>query len=134
MREEIGTNLTVFYEPGRVLAPVTARAHLGHDAYEAAWKAGHGLPPAQAVAEALATDPTPEAVSTAPEEFGGVQLTPREREVLTLLTEGRSNREIAAALFVSPRTVDNHVSNLLAKLDVRSSRAAVAVARRLGLV
>ncbi|CAA9549649.1 MAG: hypothetical protein AVDCRST_MAG49-1663 [uncultured Thermomicrobiales bacterium] len=61
-------------------------------------------------------------------------LTPREQEVLILIAEGRSNREIAEALSVSPRTVDNHVTHVLAKLDVRSRTAAIAAARRLGIV
>jgi DNA-binding NarL/FixJ family response regulator len=54
-------------------------------------------------------------------------------EILGLIVEGKSNREIGEALFVSPRTVDNHVSSILAKLEVPSRTAAVAAARRLDL-
>ncbi|KQV52615.1 hypothetical protein ASC95_07240 [Pelomonas sp. Root1217] len=61
-------------------------------------------------------------------------LTAREVEVLALLVEGRSNREIAAALFISVKTVSVHVSNILAKLEVPSRGAAAAAAHRLGLV
>ena len=46
-------------------------------------------------------------------------LSPRELEVLCLLVAGQTDREIAEALFISRRTVDNHISNLLAKLDVQ---------------
>ena len=61
-------------------------------------------------------------------------LTPRELTVLDLVAEGISNAEIAERLFVSPRTVDYHVSALLRKLDARTRGEAVAAARRLGVV
>jgi DNA-binding CsgD family transcriptional regulator len=61
-------------------------------------------------------------------------LTPRELDVLRLIGRGRSNREVADDLFISVRTVGNHVSNVIAKLGVRSSRAAVAEARRRGIL
>jgi DNA-binding CsgD family transcriptional regulator len=61
-------------------------------------------------------------------------LTKRERQIAAFVAEGKSNREIAAALVLSERTVDAHVSNILGKLDF-SSRAQVAVwATRKGLV
>jgi DNA-binding CsgD family transcriptional regulator len=63
-----------------------------------------------------------------------VALTQREWEVLQLLTAGMRNAEIAARLVVSPRTVDHHVSAVLAKLNVRTRSEAVAAAIRLGLV
>jgi DNA-binding CsgD family transcriptional regulator len=61
-------------------------------------------------------------------------LTPRERDVLRLLVEGHSDPEIAAALFLAPRTVSWHVGHILAKLDVDSRTAAAAAAIRQGLV
>jgi DNA-binding CsgD family transcriptional regulator len=60
-------------------------------------------------------------------------LTPRELEVLGLLVEGRSNRQIAEQLFISGKTASVHVTNLLAKLGVHSRLEAAAAARRLGL-
>ncbi|SEL49821.1 response regulator transcription factor [Streptacidiphilus jiangxiensis] len=60
-------------------------------------------------------------------------LTPRELEVLGFLCAGLTRCAIAEQLFVSPRTVRTHVQNILAKLDVHSSLAAVALARRAGL-
>jgi DNA-binding NarL/FixJ family response regulator len=63
-----------------------------------------------------------------------VGFTPREREVLRLLVEGRSDREIAAALGLGYRTVTSYVRNILAKLDVASRTAAATQAVRRGLV
>jgi DNA-binding NarL/FixJ family response regulator len=64
---------------------------------------------------------------------GGLDsLTAREREVLALLVEGRTNRQVAGQLFISEKTVSVHVSNLLAKLGVNSRAEAAALARRSG--
>lgn len=56
----------------------------------------------------------------------GDRLSPREREVLALVAQGRTNKAIAEALFVSPNTVKTHVTSLLTKLDV-DTRAQLAV-------
>jgi DNA-binding CsgD family transcriptional regulator len=61
-------------------------------------------------------------------------LTPREREVLRLVAEGRTNREIGEELFISDKTASVHVSNILAKLGVDNRVEAAAVAHRHGLV
>ena len=61
-------------------------------------------------------------------------LTARETEVLALLAEGRTNRELARQLYISEKTVSVHVSNILAKLNVRSRTEAAAVARRHNLI
>jgi DNA-binding CsgD family transcriptional regulator len=60
-------------------------------------------------------------------------LTTREREVLRLLAAGRSNREIAAVLYIAPKTASVHVSNILAKLNANSRTEAAAIAHREGL-
>jgi DNA-binding CsgD family transcriptional regulator len=62
------------------------------------------------------------------------ELTNRELEVLRLLSAGETNREIAAGLVVSVRTVDRHVSNIYAKLGVSSRAAATSYAHQHGLV
>jgi DNA-binding CsgD family transcriptional regulator len=100
-----------------------------------------GATPIAAEAAALARrtrlsldDPAAEAVAPAAEDplarFG---LTEREREILVLLAAGRSNPQIAEALFISPKTASVHVSNILAKLGVDGRVEAAAVAHRLGV-
>jgi DNA-binding NarL/FixJ family response regulator len=63
-----------------------------------------------------------------------VPLSDRELEVLRLLAEGGSNREIAGALFLAEGTVKNHVTNVLAKLGARDRTQAALRARGLGLI
>jgi two-component system response regulator DevR len=59
------------------------------------------------------------------------RLTPRERRILELIAEGRTNRQIADALFLAEKTVKNYVSNLLVKLGMATrTEAAVYMARR----
>jgi DNA-binding NarL/FixJ family response regulator len=77
-------------------------------------------------------------IGTAPDEVpdGDVlaALTSREREVLRLLAAGRTNREIASVLFITPKTASVHVSNILGKLGAGSRTEAAAIAYREGLV
>ena len=61
-------------------------------------------------------------------------LSPREREILELLAEGQSQREIAATLVISPKTVGTHIQHVLAKLGVHSRAQAIAAAYSRGLV
>src|SRR5439155_10734438 len=76
-------------------------------------------------------DAEPEtAVALDEDPFG---LTPREREVLAMVAEGATNREIGERLFMAEKTASVHVSRILAKLDVRSRTQAAAVAHRHGL-
>ncbi|GIF63681.1 DNA-binding response regulator [Asanoa ishikariensis] len=75
----------------------------------------------------IAAEPTDPAPLT-------VALSERELEVVRLLAGGRSNREIAAALFLAEGTVKNHVTNVLGKLDARDRTQAALRARELGLL
>ena len=61
------------------------------------------------------------------------ELTEREREILGLIADGRSNAEITSLLVLSPKTVRNHVSNVFAKLEVHSRAEAIVRAREAGL-
>jgi DNA-binding CsgD family transcriptional regulator/tetratricopeptide (TPR) repeat protein len=87
--------------------------------------------PADAVTRVTAAGP--EGGATAADELARFGLTEREREVLRLLAAGRSNPEIAQALFISAKTASVHVSNILAKLGVSGRVEAAAVAHRLGM-
>jgi two-component system response regulator DesR len=64
----------------------------------------------------------------------GPALTEREREVLDLIAQGATNREIAAQLFLSPHTVKEHSSSLYRKLGARNRAEAVQKAQRQGLI
>jgi DNA-binding CsgD family transcriptional regulator/tetratricopeptide (TPR) repeat protein len=64
----------------------------------------------------------------------GIELTPREREVMALLARGLSNRAIAEALVISPKTAEIHVSNILGKLSLSSRAQVAAYALEHGLV
>ena len=61
-------------------------------------------------------------------------LTPREQEIMVLLAEGRSAKETAARLFISPKTVENHRTSIMSKLGLHSTLELVRYAARLGLV
>jgi DNA-binding CsgD family transcriptional regulator/tetratricopeptide (TPR) repeat protein len=67
-------------------------------------------------------------------QTGAPSLTPREREILALVAEGRSNGEIGTQLFISTKTVSVHVSNILSKLGASGRTEAAALARREGLL
>jgi DNA-binding CsgD family transcriptional regulator len=64
----------------------------------------------------------------------GEHLTPREREILSLVALGRSNKQIGTQLFISAKTASVHVSNIMAKLGATGRGEAVAVARQRGLL
>jgi len=95
---------------------------------------------ARAAAHALGAQPLLDdlrAVGSTPARAeGGASdvLTPREREILALVAQGRSNGEIGKQLFISTKTVSVHVSNILGKLGAAGRTEAAAIARRRGLL
>jgi two-component system response regulator NreC len=66
--------------------------------------------------------------------LGQAKLTPKEKEVLKLIAEGYSNKEIAEDLVVSPSTIHSHRTNLMQKLNLSKRHELVAYARRQGLI
>jgi DNA-binding NarL/FixJ family response regulator len=82
----------------------------------------------------LAVEPSAPAAKAPPEDLLIEPLTPREEEVLELLVEGLSNREIGARLHLTEGTVKNYVSAIIAKLQANDRTHAVVTALRRGLV
>jgi non-specific serine/threonine protein kinase len=110
---------------------------MGAVAFADAWEAGRELSLEQVITDALVTvDPVESAgsVSVSAGSTATFGLTLRELEVLRLLTEGLSDREIADALSISVRTAGNHVQHTMQKLGVESRTAAAVFAVRHDLV
>lgn len=107
------------------LAPTTI---VNPDRIQAMWSAGRDLSLDEAVSQALAAGAGIVATNAGP---GG--LSARELEVLALLVQGHTDREIASLLFISRRTVANHVRHIYDKIDVSSRAAATAFAIRHGI-
>jgi non-specific serine/threonine protein kinase len=118
-----------------------AREALGEATFAATEAGGRVLSLEEAVAEAIAFAPTAEptaepaaAPAPAPNDMAARHgLTAREVEVLRLLVQRRTDREIAGELFISPKTAGFHVANILGKLGVANRREAAALALREGL-
>ena len=111
-----------------------ARDAVDPQAGEAAWEAGRTLRLDEVVADALQQPSNSrEAVTGARNELHD-SLTAREREVLELIAGGRSNREIADALFITEHTVKYHVASLFNRLGVTTRAEAVARAASVGLL
>jgi non-specific serine/threonine protein kinase len=137
MREVLDLPLPPVYGARRDRLLAATRAQLGSATFEAAWEIGRAMPLDEVLAGALSE----QLESGAGDHYGSrtvaasrLGLTARERDVLRLLAEGRSDKEIAAALFIGRPTVSKHVSAILGKLGVGSRAAAAATAVRDRLV
>jgi DNA-binding NarL/FixJ family response regulator len=115
-------------------ATLEARVALEEAAVAAAMAAQHALSMAAVLDEALAVLEQSESETvTSPrvhEALIADTLSPREREVLALVAEGRSNKAIAETLFVSPNTIKTHVASLLNKLHAETRVQLAAMAAR----
>jgi non-specific serine/threonine protein kinase len=134
--EATGANLPLTALLSFESARAAVRATLGEAGFAAAWGAGRAMPLPDVLAEAERGTPPAfwpaigERAGRAGTPFG---LTARELEVLRLVAAGRTNREIATALFVTPRTAATHITHILAKLGVATRSEAAAWAVRSGL-
>jgi DNA-binding NarL/FixJ family response regulator len=113
-------------------------AALGDEALKTVWEEGRDMVWPDAVANALAVlDPADPAMpprqSSTPVRAAH-DLTERELDVLRLLVTGKSNPEIAEALYIGRGTVRTHVSNILGKLVAKTRTEAAALARERGLI
>lgn len=95
----------------------------------------HGdAPISSAMAAKILGEFARQARRTAPPRQPGADLSPREKEVLELVTQGKSNKEIAGALAIAENTVKNHLKNILEKLHLENRVQAATFALREGLV
>jgi ATP/maltotriose-dependent transcriptional regulator MalT len=116
-------------QQAHAIAERIGAAPIAAEATALARRARLSLDPAKAARQDRAPGPEEEPA----DELARFGLTEREREVLLLVAAGRSNPEIAQALFISAKTASVHVSNILAKLGVSGRVEAAAVAHRLGV-
>jgi DNA-binding NarL/FixJ family response regulator len=120
----------------------TVRAALGEERVTELRRAGQQMPlgDAVALARSIALNRTPAAPAGATSAVHRLpsapmaQLTWREQDVLALLCQRLTNPEIAERLFISAKTTEHHVGNILAKLGAANRREAAAIAVRHGLV
>jgi ATP/maltotriose-dependent transcriptional regulator MalT len=144
---ERGEAAVYAYTPDRAVYARTiaeARTRLDAERWSTAWAAGRAMRMEQVVAQALSTD----LADTEPEmpvlragniegilvAATGEMLTPREVDVLKLIVQGLRNREIAERLVISEKTVQNHISNIFAKLGVADRSQAIVRALQDGLI
>jgi DNA-binding NarL/FixJ family response regulator len=95
----------------------------------------HAIPAARAVAQRLRSRGV-RSIARGPNRStinNPAQLTSRQLEILELLAEGLTNAEIASRIYITPKTVEHHVSAILAKLGVQSRKQATAEAIGLGV-
>jgi predicted ATPase/DNA-binding CsgD family transcriptional regulator len=137
LRTEIGVPVRPNWRSGLEQTLATTRARLGEETFAVSWTDGQErLLPDVIVAAAEVRISSPRRVSRgkgAQEDDRPFGLSPRELDVLGHLVAGKTDREIAEALFIGIRTVETHVSNLFTKLGVNGRTEAAAVAVRRGL-
>ena len=136
LRERSGSTVWLPEQGRHERVAAAARAALGVEAYALEVSTGRALSLYEVVAEATAVaDAFPSPASPAPPSPAeGAGLSRREHEVLRLLAEGKSNPEIAEALYIGRGTVKSHVVNILSKLDASSRTEAATIAHRRGLL
>jgi len=131
IQKRIGLTLAPALRTKNERALAAAQAELGQEAFSAAWSAGGNLSLEQAVAEArtVTVDVGPSSSAAAVN-----LLSPRELEVLKLVAAGLTNAQVAQELFLSPRTVNTHLTSIYHKLGVSSRTVAARLAVEHGLI
>jgi non-specific serine/threonine protein kinase len=128
LRIEIGAGMEIQQQQRFDHALKTVKTSLRSESFEREWEQGQSRSLDAIIAEATAG--FDEQSPTISAGNHGAELTPREYDVLRLVANGLTDREIADLLHISPRTVGFHVTNLLTKLEVDSRTAAAAFALR----
>jgi DNA-binding CsgD family transcriptional regulator/tetratricopeptide (TPR) repeat protein len=131
LREMLGQKIAPVYQAEYERELAVSRTALGDDRFFAEWSAGRARPLEETIAEALAgfTAATTSGTAGAAPTAATITLTPRDLDVMRLVTEGKSNQTIADDLFISLRTVKGHLVNVFAKLGVDSRTAAAMYAQ-----
>jgi DNA-binding NarL/FixJ family response regulator len=130
LHEAIGYQQTLDERALRIPYLTAARSQLSEAAWEVAFAEGQAMSFEEAVEYALlAEELSPPALPKSEQQSTGAHqpdLTRREKEVATLVSQGLTNRQIAKELVLSERTVENHVANILKKLGLHSREHVVA--------
>lgn len=134
VRGGMGAPHDLSYLPFHQLTVTAIRGALGSGAFADAWAAGRALPLDAAVAEAtVVADGARLTPPPGLAQVASATLTARELDVLRLLPQGLTNREIGKALFITERTAATHVQHIFTKLNVHSKAEAAALAVEHGL-
>jgi DNA-binding CsgD family transcriptional regulator len=125
VRQTTGAARYKIYENAYRAAVGAVREALGHSEFESAWAEGAALSTLEAIAYARRGHGDRKRPTT-----GWGALTPTEHDVVRLVSEGLANNDIAARLFISPRTVQSHLTHVYNKLGVSSRVQLVQEAAR----
>jgi ATP/maltotriose-dependent transcriptional regulator MalT len=131
LREANGTPLPAMWHSDYEHSVAAARSSLGEQAFSAHWAAGRTLPLEQALADQEPVPLPPPANAVVPPPVSPASaagLTPREMDVLRLLTQGLTSAQIAEQLVIGLVTVNSHVRSIYSKLGVTSRSAATRYA------
>jgi predicted ATPase/DNA-binding CsgD family transcriptional regulator len=134
LRLRYGLNPELSCSADATQATLDARRAMGDEAFDAAHAAGEKMSLEEATQLAFAVAAAAGAGPPPSDSTAGHDLTSRELEVLRLLVEGQSDKDIAEALGITRRTASKHVETIRAKFDVSSRTAAVAYANSHGII
>jgi DNA-binding CsgD family transcriptional regulator len=127
IRQRIGVVRFMIHQPGYQASVAALREAMGEKELGSAWEEGAGLSTEEAIAYAQRGRGGRKRASR-----GWASLTPAELDVVRLVSEGLTNNEIATRLFISPRTVQAHLTHVYTKLDLTSRVKLVQEAARHG--